>query len=487
MKKRLVFLLPLLFGANALAAQNAPEAPAPTDRAKLEESLAPRKREAEQGDERAAQQVYLRYAAAGRTEEAKTWWGKYTALLENKARQGNVHALLTLASISIQGSVFSPPDRDLARHWLRKASDAGSATGAYVLAELLATDKNDPDAAKRAAPYYEKALKSYRRMVEKGETAGGAAYFWIGSMTLFGQGTTADPQQAIAWLEKARDAGYDAAAARLAQIYAPGGACPDPEKAFGYFKYLADEKKSPVMMYLTAVQYNRGEGVKADERQAAAYMQKAADAGYPPALLALAGEAMKKGDAERALPLYERAASLGNVAALTQTGLMYLHGEGAPRNEEKGLTLLRLASDQRGDAPAAYELARHSEAKGDSAQADAWYYTASDRGHPAAMARRGLLHLIPGSGYAWNPLRSFHWWKIGKERGDATSASYLAWLLWAGLPLTAIVLFVLPLSLIAKLHRDSLKREREEQQSGNERAPETTGAGAPETGASDNK
>lgn len=464
MKIRLVFSLLLFFGANALPAQNAPEAPAPVDTAKLEESLAPRKREAEQGDAHAAQQVYRRYAAAGRTEDAKTWWHKFTSILEDKARRGDVNALLTLASIALQGSVFSQPDEGIARHWLRQASDAGSATGAYLFAELLAKDKNDPDASEKAAPYYKKALQLYRQMVEKGETQNGAAFFWIGSMTLFGQGTQADPKQAVAWLEKAHDAGYDAASARLAQIYAPQGACPDPAKAFHYFKYLADERQSPVMMYLTALQYGRGEGVDADQQQAEAYMQRAADAGYPPALLVLAADAMKAGDAKRALILYERAASLGNVTALTQSGLMYLRGTGTPLDEKKGLALLHFASDQRGDALAAYELARHYEARGNSSQADAWYFTASDRGHPGAMARRGLLHLVPGSGYAWNPLRSYHWWKIGKERGDSTSAVYLAWLLWAGLPAAAIILFVLPLSLIAKLHRDSLKRESEQQE-----------------------
>lgn len=469
-KKRLVLFFLLLFGASMLSAQNAPKAPALPDDAKLEESLAPRKREAEQGDAHAAQQVYLRYAAAGRTGDARIWWNKFTSILEGKARRGDVNAQLTLASISIQGSVFSPPDEAIARYWLRQASDGDSATGAYLLAELIAKDKTAPDSANKAAPYYNKALNLYHRLVANGDTQNGAAYFWIGSMTLFGQGTEADPQQAIAWLEKAHDAGYDAASARLAQIYAPGGACPDPKKAFHYFKYLADEKQSPVMMYLTALQYGKGEGVEPDAHQAAAYMKKAADAGYPPALLALAANSMEAGDARRAFSLYERAASLGDVRALTQTGRMYLQGEGVARDEKKGLALLRFASDQRGDALAAYDLARYYEAQGDAAQADAWYFTASDRGIPAAMARRGLLHLIPGSGYAWNPIRSYHWWKIGKERGDSASATYLAWLLWAGLPLLGVVLFVLPLSLIAKLHRDSLRREREEQNTGHDDA-----------------
>lgn len=467
MNIRPVLFFLFLLGASILPAQNAPEAPAPPDEAKLEESLAPRKREAEQGDAHAAQQVYLRYAAAGRMEEAKRWWNKFTSILEGKAREGDVNAQLTLAAIALQGSTFSPPDQAIARHWLRKAADADSATGAYLLAGLTEKDKDDPDAARKAASWYEKALNLYRRMVENGETQNGAAYFWIGTMTLEGQGTPADPQRAIAWLHKAHDAGYAAASARLAQIYAPGGACPDPQQAFRYFRYLADEEHSPAMMYLTALQYGRGDGVEADAQQAAAYMQRAADAGYPPALLAQAATALKEGDARRALPLYERAASLGNVTALTQTGLMYLRGTGTPRDEEKGLALLRFASDQHGDAIAAYELARYYEDRGDSTQADGWYFTASDRGVPAAMARRGLLHLVPGSGYAWNPIRSYHWWRIGKERGDAASATYLAWLLWAGLPLAAVVLFVLPLSLIAKLHRDSLRREREEEEAAN--------------------
>ena len=457
---------------------------APEEGAKLEESLADLKEDAERGNAHAAQQVYLRYAAAGKLAEAKAWGRRYMDLLSAKAKAGDIPSALKLAQIHIQGSEFTPPDRKAARHWLRKAADGGNARGAYLLALLTEEDKSDPDASQKAAGLYARALQAYRRDASAAPSDNGESCYWIGYMTLHGQGTKPAPGEAVSWLQKADAAGFPAASAQLAKIYAEGIGVPaDAARAFHYRKRMADTWHAPEMMYQVAIQYGRGEGTTADASHAGVYMQRAADAGYPPALLARAAAAMKRGDEgnAQALALYERAASLGNVAALTQVGDMYLHGIGTERNEAKGLALLRFAADQHGDAMAAYKLARHEEGLGNRREADAWYFAASDRGHPAAMARRGLLHLLPSSGYAWNPLRSYHWWRIGKERGDEVSARYLGWLLWAGLPLTALIIFVLPLTLLAKLHRDSLNREAEE--NGNAPAAEEDGGHADNKGA----
>lgn len=454
-------------------AETGERAATPDDAAKLEESLADLKEDAGRGNAHAAQQVYLRYAAAGKTAEAKAWGRRYMDLLTTKAKEGDIPSALKLAQIHIQGSEFTPPDRKAARHWLRKAADGGNARSTYLLALLVEEDKSDPEAAQKAADLYARALQAYRRDASAAPSDNGESFYWIGFMTLHGLGTKPAPGEAVSWLQKADEAGFPAASAQLAKIYSEGIGVPaDAARAFHYRKRMADTWHAPEMMYQVAVQYGRGEGTTADASQAGIYMQRAADAGYPPALLARAAAAMKRGDegSAQALALYERAASLGNVAALTQAGDMYLHGIGTERNEEKGLALLHFAADQHGDAVAAYKLARHEEGLGNRREADAWYFAASDRGHPAAMARRGLLHLLPNSGYAWNPLRSYHWWRIGKERGDEVSARYLGWLLWAGLPLSALVIFVLPLSLLAKLHRDSLRREAEE--NGNTSLPE---------------
>ncbi len=451
--------------ATVRPAANDEASPTAEKDAKLEESLAALKNEADGGDAHAAQQVYLRYAAAGKPAEAKAWGMRYMELLKANAGHGDVPSALKLAQIHIQGSEFTPPDRQAARHWLRRAADAGNARAAYLLALLLEEAPDEPGAHEQASALYARALEAYRRDAAAAPDDKGESFYWIGYMTLRGQGTKSAPAEAISWLKKADEAGFPAASAQLARIYAEGIGVPaDSAQAFRYRKRMADAWHSPEMMYRVAVQYARGEGVQADVSQAGAYMQRAADAGYPPALLARAAAAMEEGDGggAQALALYERAASLGNVPALVQAGKMYLAGTGTPRQEDKGLALLRFAADQHGDAVAAYELARFEEARGNRREADAWYFAASDRGHPAAMARRGLLHLLPNSGYAWNPLRSYHWWRIGKERGDAASARYLNWLLWGGLPLTALVIFVLPLALLAKLHRDSLKREAAE-------------------------
>ena len=76
-------------------------------------------------------------------------------------------------------------------------------------------------------------------------------------------------------------------------------------------------------------------------------------------------------------------------------------------------------------------------------------------GYPAAMARRGLLHLAPTSSLTWNPTATYHWWKLGADAGDETCTLYLRLYLYIFIPLVLLLVFGLPILLVRSLHKTS--------------------------------
>lgn len=464
---RTLFPFVLLCGAlniSALAKQDTPapaqeqSEPSPTE--DFESRLREWIDKAEQGDTEALHQVYLRYAIAGYQSEAFHWGKRYLSALTEQAQKGDVRSILKLAELYLTGNDIAPRNKETAVYWFGKAADAGNPSGAYIAARLLEEDKEHPN-PEQVAEYDSKAFALYKEKLNtSGKEAAEAAYN-LGYMYLKGQGVSPDTNEALRLLKQADESDNAPATNLLAVLYAQGteGISPEPFLAFQYYRRLADLHNSPKGCYMTAVSYLRGQGVTADPTLAVEYMQKAAKGHFPPALLYLASEHMQKQEYKEAYLLYLQAASLGQADALTQIGKMLIAGQGIEKNEEKGTECLEQAANQFGDAVASYELARLREAQGKQDQADSWYFFASERGHPAAMARRGLLHILPSSTYVWNPVRSYLWWRIGRDRGDETCARYLNILLWVGVPVAVLILFGIPSLIIARIQRKRLKEE----------------------------
>jgi TPR repeat protein len=127
---------------------------------------------------------------------------------------------------------------------------------------------------------------------------------------------------------------------------------------------------------------------------------------------------------------------------------MLIFGEGVAADAAEGLKILQYADSGLESPFAPYELGRYYDSVGESALADEYYITASNRGYPAAMARRGLLHLNPSSSLSWNPTATYHWWKLGADAGDTTCTLYLRLYLYLFTPLLLILIFGLPLYFV---------------------------------------
>jgi len=109
--------------------------------------------------------------------------------------------------------------------------------------------------------------------------------------TAIGLGVEKDPQQAHSWCTKAFNGEQFEAANVLAQLYLDGEL--DDPAIPGMLRKTADEHEYREAQYLMYRILNEGKGMPRDQKNAAAYLRKAADRGYPDAV-----KAMKETDAD---------------------------------------------------------------------------------------------------------------------------------------------------------------------------------------------
>ena len=412
----------------------------------LEARLAPLKKQAETGDLHAVQQIYMRYGLAGHAEQAQAWSRQYNELLEKKAASGDVKAMLQLGSRFLRGGDYTPQDMPKATEWFSRAGEAGDPTGLYMLGELFSRAGN----AAQAQQSYARAYEIYAKRAESGKDA--QALYWIGFMEQSGIGTAKNAEQGIAHLQQAANLGSAWAQAQLFKTFYKGiGAPRDPAKAISYARLLADERQDALMAYVVACAYLYGRDVPQDTSSGEAYLDRAVAGNIPDAIYLKSDRLEQAGKKEEALPLLRQAASMKQKEAMERLGARMLRGEsGVSQDVERGLFMLENASTAR----AAMHLALYYEEVGEQDIADSWYVTASDRGMPQAMARRGLLHLIPGSCVTWDPTRCYQWWRVGADRGDSTCRLYLRLFLYVFTPLLLILVFGLPMYVGLRARRD---------------------------------
>lgn len=420
---------------------------------KMEQSISELKAEAEKGDAYSQRQVYLRYALKGHREQAAAWADVLLDNLTRKAEQGDQKAMWMLARLFMTGDEVIPADAVRSVEWFNRLSAQGEPSAAFILGDLY-TKQNSPEAAKSA---YAKAYEIYCRQAGEGDKE---SLYWQGYMELNALGVNQNTASGIEHLEEAAAAGILPAAYQLFKVYTTGtGTDKDEVKALTYATMLADQAKDAQMAYLVADSYLKGKGVAADTAKGMQYLEKAVAAREPAALYHKAWLLQEEGKHIEALDYYRAAAQQGHADAAVKAGSMLIFGDGVEADSAEGLKILQYADNMLESPFAPYELGRYFDSVGESSLADEYYITASERGYPAAMARRGLLHLDPTSGVSWNPTASYHWWKLGADAGDSTCTLYLRLYLFLFIPLLLILIFGLPLYFV---HHLFTKRRNEE-------------------------
>ena len=414
----------------------------------LEGNLHELKTQAETGDAAAMRQLYMRYAVAGHTAQAKAWADKFREALVQKADAGDTKAMLLLGTNYLAGREYTEPDPAKAAVWLSKATEAGEPTAAYILGDFLTKQGNTTDA--NAA--FARAYTEYSKLAESGNTN---ALYWQGYMQQNGLGTQADAPAGIAKMEQAAEQGNAWALAQLFKTYAQGlGVDKDDAKAIFYARRAADTTKDALMAYATACAFLNGQGVEKDEKLGEQYLDMAVAGNLADAIFLKATRMELAGGAADAYALYNQAASMGHSDAMVHAGRMQLYGTGGVQKDEaRGLSMLQAACDRLNSARAPLEIARYYDSIGEAELANAWYVTASDRGVAEAMARRGLLHLNPISGLKWNPTLAYQWWSAGQEAGDAACTLYVRLFLYVFIPVLLILVFGVPAFIVHRLNK----------------------------------
>jgi TPR repeat protein len=160
------------------------------------------------------------------------------AALTRAGEEGDVAAQVLLGKALREGVAGLPKDSVAARSWLRRASDGGSASGAYYLAV----------------------------------------------MTQAGEGATADPPEAVRWLELASARGSAHAAFLLGNAYrSAAGVARNDAKALEQYE-IAAERELPAALQALAMAHLYGElGLEPDEAEYRRYALEAEHAiGHPP-------------------------------------------------------------------------------------------------------------------------------------------------------------------------------------------------------------
>ncbi len=454
--RRLLLLLFALCSPLPSVAEGNSAPPAPvydTQDLELEGALHELKTEAGAGDAAATRQVYLRYAARGHMAQAQAWASRYLELVEKQAVGGDTRAMLLLGTNYLTGKDFVKVDTAKAVTWLLRAADAGEPSAAYILADVYA-QQGDAEMSQQA---YERAYAAYRKLAgEQPENSN--VIYWLGYMQQNGQGTPADGKAGIALLEKAAELGNPWAYSQLFKTYAQGiGTAKDETRAIHYARKLADNGQDGLMAYATALAYLNGQGVEKDEALGEKYLDMAAAANIADAIFLKGYRLQQAGKPAEALPFYTQAASMSQEDAIIELALMLLYGNGVEKDEARGLSYLQTANHRLGSPRAPYELARYYESIGEQELADDWYISASDAGIIEAMGRRGLLHLKPFSKVSWSPTSAYQWWRVGKDKGDATCSLYIHLFLYAFCPLLLLLVFGLPLFAVRRLSRQAPK------------------------------
>jgi len=134
-----------------------------------------------------------------------------------------------------------------------------------------------------------------------------------------------------------------------------------------------------------------------------------------------ARQLVKKGQAEKALPLYLKLAEQGNAEAQFQAGLIYANQQETAKNDRQAIDWLTKAAEQ-GHRAAQTKLGfMYAAGKGVAqsySSAIYWCYKAAEQGDATAQFNLGLMY-AKGQGVAKDNSLAVSWYSKAAEQGDA--------------------------------------------------------------------
>lgn len=321
----------------------------------------------------------------GKTTEAKAKPQKDAPIasigkLEDMAKQGNTNAQLSLGNIYFEGRAGEKQNYRKAFKYYTMAAEGGNPEAMYNLGicyeggfGILMRDTEKAvqwyrNAAENGISAAQMKLASHYEVLGQPEEAfryitmladdGDAAYMYKAGLCLLNaNGTPADAERAVEYLQDAAQAEYIPAQMKLADCYRSGtGIAPNLQEMFYWYNLAARAENAEAQTKLGYCYY-KGLGIVVNYEKAAFWLKRAADG--------------------------------GSVEAMLMLGYLYRDGVGVDPSEKTALQWFGKAADN-DNAEAQYELgmsllnSKHDEAM-------EWLRKSGDNGYRRANITRGQL------------------------------------------------------------------------------------------------
>lgn len=185
----------------------------------------------------------------------------------------------------------------------------------------------------------------------------------------------------------------------------------------------AEERAARAAAQKDEVDAAKAAGASTDEEVQAA-IKKHRDEMY-----AAMQQATKDKDYAQTFELAKRLFIVGDIRGASRLGGLYLDGLGVPKNETRGLELIRKAV-KAGWPPAEAKLGDMYKfgvgVTKDSHEAFVWYRQAADQGEPYGLARLGEAY-VKGEGIAADPKQGVELLRKSAELGNQAGQYFLGW------------------------------------------------------------
>jgi len=189
---------------------------------------------------------------------------------------------------------------------------------------------------------FEAALKHYTKAAKKDDAE---AQFKLGRLYDRGEGTEADPAEALIWYTRAAEQGLDMAQTNLGVLYDTGRGTEENNVAAARWFREAARQGNPVAQYNLALMLHQGDGIPQNKPQAAALYGRAAEQGVPLAFLPHAELLSELGRYDLAYASYQRAEDAGSVEAAYRKGVLLHKGLGVAADPAAALAQYQKAAD----------------------------------------------------------------------------------------------------------------------------------------------
>lgn len=306
-------------------------------------------------------------------EEATKWYKK-------ALEKGHPSALSMLKTIKYTGEGFEPLNEELDRErqikkemQIEEEMDEEELKKHKLKIKHIDADNGDLSAqSDLATDYYldQEPAEAFKWALLASKQGDACSQHTLG--VLYEQGFSsqkANIKEAVKWLTKSADQGYDMAQERLFEMYYDGDGVPkDYEKAIKWIKEIAkNDKHDSGAQYQLAMMYENGEGVTKDYKQMIKWLIKAAENDSKQAQMNLGviyyhGDKGALKDYKEAVKWFEKAAEAEdslfesfNTWAQEKLAGMYYRGEGVLKDYKKAEKYYLKAAEQ-GNTHAQYHL-----------------------------------------------------------------------------------------------------------------------------------